>query len=94
MPEPAGRVDLRLMIPAAAPYPSVAAELAGKFAEYAGAAPDAAGALARDIEATLATIAETSPDASVQLEMLTRDHELVVTLNPGSTRKLTCPLPD
>jgi hypothetical protein len=94
MSQSAGRVDLRLTIPAAAPYPAVAAELAGKFAEYAGAAPDAASGLTRDIEACLAAVAETSPDASVELEMLTREDELVVTLNSGSTRKLTCPLPD
>jgi hypothetical protein len=94
MPQSAGRVDLRLTIPAAGPYPAVAAELAEKFAEYAGAAPEAASSLARDIEASLAAIAEASPDASVQLEMRSRENELVVTLNSGSTRKLTCPLPD
>ena len=94
MPQSPGRVDLRLTIPAAAPYPAVAAELAGRFAEYAGAAPDAAGGLARNIEASLAAIAETRPDASVQLELRSRDGELVVTLNSGDTRKLTCPLPD
>ena len=94
MAQSPGSVDLRLTIPAAAPYHAVAAELAGKFAEYAGAAPDAASGLARKIEASLATIAEASPDASVQLEMLSRERELVVTFNAGSTRKLTCPLPD
>jgi hypothetical protein len=94
MSQSPGRVDLRLTIPAAGPYPALAAELAAKFAEYAGAVPDAAGGLARDIEASLAAIGEASPDASVQLEMLSRDRELVVTLNSGSTRKLTCPLPD
>jgi len=87
-------VDLRLTIPAAGPYHAVAAELAGKFAEYAGAAPDAASGLARDVEASLVTIAEASPDASVQLDLLSGDRELVVTLNAGATRKLTCPLPD
>ena len=94
MPQSPGGVDLRLTIPAAAPYHAVAAELAGKFAEYAGAAPDAASGLAREIEASLATIAEASPDAPVQLEMLSRERELVVTFNAGSTRKLSCPLPD
>jgi hypothetical protein len=94
MPQSPGGVDLRLTIPAGAPYHAVAAELAGKFAEYAGAAPDAAGGLAREIEASLVTIAEASPDASVQLELLSQERELVVTLNTGATRKLTCPLPD
>ena len=36
------RVDLRLTIPAVAPYHGLAAELAGKFAEYAGAEANAA----------------------------------------------------
>jgi hypothetical protein len=94
MPQSAGRVDLRLTISAAAPYPAVAAELAGKFAEYVGAAPDAAGGLARALQTSLAAIAESHPDAAVQLELLARDGELVVTLDSGSTRKLTCPLPD
>ena len=94
MPQSPGGVDLRLTIPAGAPYHAVAAELAGKFAEYAGAAPEAAGELARDLEASLVTIAEASPDASVHLELLSGDRELVVTLNAGATRKLTCPLPD
>ena len=94
MPQSASRVDLRLTISAAAPYPAVAAELAGKFAEYSGALPAAAGGLGRALEASLAAIAETSPGAVVQLELLTRDGQLVVTLDSGSTRKLTCPLPD
>ena len=44
MAESPRRVDLRLTIPAAAPYLAVAVELAGRFAEYSGAAGDAARA--------------------------------------------------
>ena len=44
MPESTRRVDLRLTIPASAAWRDVAAELAVKFAEYAGApAPEVAG---------------------------------------------------
>ena len=44
MAESTRRVDLRLTIPASAPWREVAAELAVKFAEYAGAkAQEAAG---------------------------------------------------
>jgi len=88
------RVDLLLTIPAAAPYYAVAGELAGKFAEYAGAETDAAQALAEAVEASVSPIAEASPHASVNLEMSARDRELVVTVNSDATRKLTCPLPD
>jgi len=88
------RVDLRLTIPAAAPYDAVAGELAGQFAQYAGAAADAAQVLAEAVEASLTPIADASPHASVNLEMSARDRELVVTVDSGSTRKLTCPLPD
>lgn len=39
MPEPAGRVDLRLTISAGSPYRELAGELAAKLAEYAGVSP-------------------------------------------------------
>ncbi len=88
------RVDLRLTIPAAAPYSAVAAELAEKFAAYAGADAQAAQSLGEAVEASITPIARASPHASVHLEMSARDRELVVTVNSGSTKKLTCPLPD
>jgi hypothetical protein len=88
------RVDLRLTIPAAAPYSAVAAELTEKFAAYAGAEADAAQALAKAVEASIAPIARASPQASVHLEMSAGERELVVTVKSGSTQKLTCPLPD
>jgi hypothetical protein len=88
------RVDLRLTIPAAAPYSAVAAELAEKFAAYAGAGAQAAHELAEAIEASITPIAAASPHASVYLEMSAGEHELIVTVNSGSTKKLTCHLPD
>jgi hypothetical protein len=94
MPESPYRVDLRLTIPAAAPYSAVAVELAEKFAEYAGADARAAQRLAEAVEASIRPIAAASPHASIQLEMSARERELIVTVNSGSTKKLTCPLPD
>ena len=94
MPPSPRRVDLRLTIPAHAPFDAVAAELAGKFAEYAGAEAAAAQELARELESSIVAIATASPHASVKLEMLAHERELVVTVNSGSTKKLTCPLPD
>ena len=93
MAQPPRRVDLRLTIPAAAPYHSVAGELAGKFAEYSGAAPDAAHRLAEAVVASVAAIADGR--AAIDLEMSTEERELVVTAKSGSTTKrTTCPLPD
>ena len=88
------RVDLRLTIPAAAPFDALAAELAGKFAAYAGAQADASQGLAEAVAAFITPLAEASPHASVHLEMSARGRELVVTVNSGTTKKLTCPLPD
>jgi hypothetical protein len=88
------RVELRLTVPVAAPYSAIAGELAEKFAEYAGADAAAAHELAQAVEASITPIAEASPHASVHLEMSARERELVVTVNAGSTKKLTCPLPD
>ncbi len=87
------RVDLRLTIPAAAPYHSLAGELAAKFAEYAGADPDAAHRLAETVVASIAPVADGR--ASIDLEMSAEERELVVTLKSDSTTKrTTCPLPD
>jgi hypothetical protein len=43
------RVDLRLTIPASAPWREVAAELVAKFAEYAGAPAQEAAGVSRTV---------------------------------------------
>jgi len=48
------RVDLRLTIPVAAPYPDLARDLAQKFVEYAGATPAAAADVSGAITAAVA----------------------------------------
>ena len=95
MAESPRRVDLRLTIPAAAPYLAVAVELATRFAEYSGASADAAHTLAQSVEAAIAPVAAAQPDKTIDLEMSAQGRELVVTARAGSTTKrATCPLPD
>ena len=73
------------------PSPGVAGELAGKFAEYAGAEADAAKELARAVEAS---VAGAGPPASADLDMSSREREVVVVVNAAAAKQLTCPLPD
>jgi hypothetical protein len=95
MPESPRRVDLRLTIPADAPYMAVAVELAGKFAEYSGAGASAVQDLARALDAAIAPVAAASPGTPIDLEMTAQGTELVVTASSGSiTKRATCPLPD
>ncbi len=89
MPEPTRRVDLRLTIPAKAPFRELAADLAVKFAEYAGVSRDRSADVHAAVEAALA--AATSD--SVDLEMASQGDELVMTTNPSS-RRATFPLTD
>ena len=87
-------MDLRLTVPAIAPYDGVAGELVGKFAEFSGADAGAAEELARAVEAAIAPLAIATPHGSVELELSSRPSELVVTVNADAATKLTCPLPD
>jgi hypothetical protein len=92
MVESPRRVDLRLTIPAAAPYREVAVELAVKFAEYAGASQAATADVAKAIEAALGG---THAGGSIEIEMAAQGNELVLTTNPGSSaRPATFPLVD
>ena len=95
MAESPRRVDLRLTIPADAPYRAVAVELAGRFAEYLGAAAGVAKDFAHALEAVIQPVAEARPNQPIDLEMSAQGRELVATANSGSTTKrATCPLPD
>ena len=95
MAESPRRVDLRLTIPPASPFRELAVELTEKFAEYVGAPAAAATELAHAVERSIQGMADSSPSASINLEMTTQDRELVVTANSGqTTRRTTCPLPD
>ncbi len=94
MAPPPRRVDLRLTIPAAAPYHQVAGELAGRFAEYSGAGAGPAGELAKVVETLAGSLVAAAPDGSIALVMEARDGELVVLAECGARREqATCPLP-
>ena len=80
-PRPA---DVRLTIPADAPYPELAGELAAKFAEYSGANPDAAGHLAAAVQA-LATRLGNGHDVTFTLEVV--DRQVRVTAVAGGRRE-------
>jgi hypothetical protein len=74
------RVDLRLTIPAKAPYREIAAELAGKFAEYAGATKRRAADVSSAVQSALG---QATTD-SVDIEMAASGDELVVTALPAT----------
>jgi hypothetical protein len=98
MAQPPRRVDLRLTIPATAPFDGVASELAGKFAEYAGAGAAAAARLRKDVDAAIApfiAVGAAGAAPSIDLDLRARDGELVVTTQAGAkTTRTSCPLPD
>ena len=94
MPPSPRPVDLRLTIPAAAPYHAVAGELAGKFAEYSGADAAAAAAFAKRVETLTDELGATSPNGSIALVMEVREREMVVVAQSGARREeAACPLP-
>jgi len=87
------QADLRLTVPADAPYHTVAGEVAAKFAEYSGADATAAANLARAVEVLTAQLASEGADGSIALTMEARNGELTVTAESGSTREqATIPL--
>ena len=66
MAESPRRVDLRLTIPVAAPYPEIARDLASKFVEYVGA-PDAARATVAAAIAAAVAAADGQPSVDLLL---------------------------
>jgi len=76
--------DVRLTIHAGAPYPELAGEVAAKFAEYAGAQPDAAKRLAETVR-SLAMKLGNGRDVTLTLEA--RERRLRVTAAAGDRRE-------
>ena len=76
--------DVRLTIPAGAPYPELAGEVAAKLAEYAGAHGDAAKRLAAGVPA-LAMKLGNGTDVTLTLEP--RGKQLHVTASAGDRRE-------
>ena len=89
MAESPRRADLRLTIPAKAPFRELAVELADKFAEYAGISPQRAPDLHSAVEAA---VAETAAD-TIDIAMVSQGDQLVLTTGP-SNRRTTFPLSD
>ena len=86
MAESPRRVDLRLTIPAAAPFRTVAAEMAEKFAEHAGAANPKS--VADGLATSLAEVARTSPNgAAILIEMTSENGGVVINAASDSTTK-------
>lgn len=94
MAESPRSADVRLTIPAGAPYSELAGEVAAKFAEYAGAQADAAKELAASVQALAAKLgngaAGAAPSATgdvVTLTLEARDRRLRVTAAAGDRRE-------
>jgi hypothetical protein len=86
MPESPPPADLRLTIPAGAPYPELAGDLAGRFAEYVGASADTAGRIAAQVRA-LAAKFPNGHEVTLTLEAV--DRQVRVTAAAGDRREHT-----
>ena len=75
MAESPRRVDLRLTIPAAAPFRSVALELAEKFAEHAGGDPKS---VADGLAASIAAVTRSAPAADILIEMSSHNGDVAI----------------
>jgi hypothetical protein len=78
MAESPRRVDLRLTIPVAAPYPEIARDLAQKFAEYAGASQATAASVTTAVAAGIG--AAPGGRTSVQVVLSADDGDVTVTV--------------
>jgi hypothetical protein len=84
MAESPRRVDLRLTIPAAAPFRTVATEVAEKFAEHAGAANPKS--VADGLASSLAEVARSSPAGTdILIEMSSQNGGVAINASSGST---------
>ena len=83
MAESPRRVDLRLTIPAAAPFRTVATEMAEKFAEHAGAANPKS--VVDQVAAAISRATTAAPDTDILIEMSSENGGVAVSASPGST---------
>jgi hypothetical protein len=91
MPDSPRRVDLRLTIPPDAPFQTLAVDLAGRFAEYAGAN---AGLASEFRAAVQRIITHVGGDEPIVVAMQTADAMVRVDVESGSRHdQTTCPLP-
>jgi hypothetical protein len=80
MAESTRRVDLRLTIPVAAPYPDIARDLALKFAEYAGLSPTSTAHMTGAIAGAIA--AAPRGRTSIAFLLSADDGDVTVTVTP------------
>ena len=80
MVESPRRVDLRLTIPAAAPWREIAVDLAVKFAEYAGTS----GTAADVSRVVMAAIGPADARPAIALLLSAVDGTLTVTVDPST----------
>ncbi|HEY2434265.1 MAG TPA: hypothetical protein VGI12_16430 [Vicinamibacterales bacterium] len=78
MAESTRRVDLRLTIPASAPWREVAVELAVKFAEYVNAPATTTAAVS---QAVVAAMAQREPRSAISLVFSATDGEVTVAVD-------------
>jgi hypothetical protein len=83
MAESPRRVDLRLTIPAAAPFRTIATEMAEKFAEHAGA-PNPKSVVDQ-LAAAMSRATSTAPGTDILIEMSSENGGVAVSASPGST---------
>lgn len=86
-------MDLRLTVPAEAPFRDLAPELAIRFAEYAGAEKHAAAALGKAV----ARLAQGMAGGGGAIEFEMERQPALVTIRATSGRRhdeTTCPLPE
>ena len=89
MRESPRRVDLRLTIPAAASFHPLAAEIAEKYAEFAGAERAAAQQFAASLQSSVASVAQSNGNEEIAIEFFTEGHELIATANCGANSDRT-----
>jgi hypothetical protein len=80
MPDSLRRVDLRLTIPAYAPYGDLARELVEKFAEYAGVSDERRADIAARMLQTMTRAGE--EHASLDITLAAEDGEIDLTAVP------------
>ena len=86
-------MDLRLTVPADAPYRELASDVAAKFAEYAGCDKRVASAFGEAVARLAQRIASEAQPINFELER--RDGKVMVRASSGSRHDETsCPLPD
>ena len=91
MPDSPQQGDLRLSIPSDATFHAVARDVAARFAQYSGAAADAAAKLGEAVERMAAKMT----GANIEFAMESRGRRFTVRASSGSVSdEASCALPE